>query len=375
MKITILLLFLLGPLFVFSQAVVETQQGQIMGTTSADQAVHIFKGIPFAAPPVGDLRWQTPRPVSDWQGIKDCTSFSASPIQNNPEPFLCWTEEFIAQPEPLSEDCLYLNVWTTAKAKEEKQPVFVWIYGGGFSSGSANCDIYDGEEMARQGVVFVSINYRVGIMGFMAHPELSKEADYGTSGNYGLLDQVAALQWVQENIAAFGGDPEMVTIAGQSAGAYSVNALITSPLAKGLFAQAILQSGGMLSGRPIEDMTAAENMGLDFMEKVGATSLSDLRAMPASSLQQENSIGFSVALDGHVLPADLVGHYEKGRQHQRYPSSPDGLLEMGHYSDLAIQLLKLTRLRSERSTVNGQRTSLRLSPLRRTRKRRPQIAD
>ncbi|MFK8163869.1 MAG: carboxylesterase/lipase family protein [Lewinella sp.] len=296
--------------------IVATQQGKIKGLISSDQVVRVFRGIPFAAPPTGDLRWRAPQPVTNWQGVKECLEFSASPIQNKPEPFLCWTEEFIAQPEPLSEDCLYLNVWTTAKAKAEKQPVFVWIYGGGFTSGSANCDIYDGEEMARQGVVFVSINYRVGVMGFMAHPELSKEAEYGTSGNYGLLDQVAALKWVRENIAAFGGDPEQVTIAGQSAGSYSVNALITSPLAEGLFARAILQSGGILSGRPIEDLTEAENMGLDFMEKVGATSLSDLRAMPAITLQQEKSVPFSIALDGHLLPKDVVGHYKNKRQHQ-----------------------------------------------------------
>lgn len=296
--------------------IVATQHGQVKGTISPDQVVQIFKGIPFAAPPLGDLRWQAPQPVNDWEGVKDCTAFSASPIQNKPEPFLCWTEEFIAQPEPISEDCLYLNIWTTAKAKAEKHPVFVWIYGGGFTSGSANCDIYDGEEMARQGVVFVSINYRVGVMGFMAHPELSKEAEYGTSGNYGLLDQVAALKWVQENIAAFGGDPDRVTIAGQSAGSYSVNALITSPMAGGLFTQAILQSGGMLSGRPIEDMAAAENMGLDFMQKIEATSLAELRSMPAAVLQEEKSVDFSVALDGYLLPTDLVEHYEMGRQHQ-----------------------------------------------------------
>ena len=161
-------------------------------------------------------------------------AFSASPIQAKPVPFLCWSKEFIAPPAPLSEDCLYLNVWTGASSASEKRPVFVWIYGGGFISGSAGCAIYDGLEYAKKGIVFVSINYRVGALGFMAHPELTKEGN-GSSGNYGLMDQVAALQWVKENIAAFGGDPSNVTIAGQSAGSISVYALIASPSARGLF--------------------------------------------------------------------------------------------------------------------------------------------
>jgi para-nitrobenzyl esterase len=158
-------------------------------------------------------------------------------MQNKPQPFYCWSEEFIAQPEPLNEDCLYLNVWTTAKSKSEKQPVFVWIYGGGLSSGSANCAIYDGEEMAKKGVVFVSINYRVGVFGFMAHPELTKESGHQTSGNYGIQDQIAALKWVQKNIAAFGGDINNVTIAGQSAGAFSVTALNCNSFGKRFISQ------------------------------------------------------------------------------------------------------------------------------------------
>ena len=240
-----------------SPTILKTDKGKIEGIYNDDKTIRIFKGIPYAAPPLGDLRWEAPQPANSWEGIKSCAEFSASPVQNKPEPFYCWTEEFIAQPEPLSEDCLYLNVWTSAKSPEDKQPVYVWIYGGGLVSGSSNCAIYDGEEMAKQGVVFVSLNYRVGVLGFMAHPELSAASDHSASGNYGFLDQIAALKWVQNNISAFGGDPNNVTIAGQSAGAFSVNTLIASPLAKDLFHKAILQSGGLLSNRLQQNLKAA----------------------------------------------------------------------------------------------------------------------
>lgn len=257
-----------------AQSIIQTANGKVEGYVKEN--LRIFKGIPFAAPPVDEFRWKTPQPTKNWTGVKKCTEFSASPIQNKPEPFMCWSEEFIAKPEPLNEDCLYLNVWTSSKNKE-KHPVLVWIYGGGLNSGSANCDIYDGEEMAKKGVVFVSINYRVGVLGFMAHPELSKESGYNSSGNYGFLDQIAALKWVQKNIAAFGGDPNNVTIAGQSAGAFSVNAMIASPLAKSLFHKAIPQSGGLLSTRFSQNLAESEQQGLKFMEKVNCTSIAELR--------------------------------------------------------------------------------------------------
>lgn len=301
-------------------AIVKTVNGKIQGTSNADKTVRIFKGIPFAAPPVGDLRWKTPQPVTNWKGIKQCTAFSASPIQNKPQPFYCWSEEFIAQPEPLSEDCLYLNVWTSAQSKKEKQAVFVWIYGGGLSSGSANCAIYDGEEMAKKGVVFISINYRVGVFGFMAHPDLSKESGYGASGNYGFLDQVAALKWIQKNIAAFGGDPNNVTIAGQSAGAFSVTALIASPLAKCLFHKAIPQSGGLLSNNLSQNLAKAEEQGVFFMKKTNAISIAELRKKSAKELQElsnnEASGRFGTILDGYVLPVDLMEYFKKGLHNQ-----------------------------------------------------------
>lgn len=291
--------------------------GIVKGEKAGELA--IFKGIPFAAPPVGDLRWKEPQPVANWKGTLLCTKFSASPIQPTPAPILCWSEEFIAPPEPLSEDCLYLNVWTAAKSKKEKRPVFVWIYGGGFSSGSAACAIYDGAEMAKRGIVFVSINYRVGPFGFMAHPELSKEQK-ATSGNYGILDQIAALKWVRKNIAAFGGDPAQVTIAGQSAGSMSVYSLLASPLAKGLFHKAIAESGGISSDLLLSKLPDAEKTGSAIQLAAGANSLSDLRKKSAAEILQAsqakgiNRLG--LVLDGYVLPIDLQQKFSTGQYNQ-----------------------------------------------------------
>ncbi|ASV32736.1 carboxylesterase/lipase family protein [Maribacter cobaltidurans] len=301
-----------------AQTIVTTRDGKVKGYSIND--IRVFKGIPFAQPPVGDLRWKAPQPVEPWKGVKECTEFGPSPIQNKPEPFLCWTEEFIAKPEPLSEDCLYLNLWTPAKSETEKLPVFVWIYGGGLNSGSANCDIYDGAQMAKQGIVYVSINYRVGVLGFMAHPELSEESGHNASGNYGFMDQLQALKWVKNNIEAFGGDPENVTIAGQSAGSFSVNVQIASPLAKGYFQKAITQSGGILSGRLMQDLPSAEQQGLSFQKFAGKSSIADLRAIPANELQKissESAVGrFGVVLDDYFLPTDLLEYFKEGKQNQ-----------------------------------------------------------
>jgi len=285
-------------------AKVKTVNGTISGSKSGD--ILIFKGVPFAAPPVGDLRWKGPQPLKDWQGVKECTKFSPSPMQSKPVPFMMWTEEFIAPPEPLSEDCLYLNIWTPDKAK--KLPVFVWIYGGGFSSGSSACAVYDGEEYAKKGVVFVSINYRVGVFGFLAHPELTKESPDHVSGNYGLLDMVEALKWVKANIANFGGDPGNVTIAGQSAGSMAVTALIASPLASGLFHRAIAQSGGIFSSRIAGTMSDAEARGAKLFAGLQPNSLADLRKMSAADVMQKASGvgmgGLAPIWDGYVLPSD-----------------------------------------------------------------------
>ena len=265
---------------------VKLSSGIISGSISKDEMVLKFAGIPFAAPPVGPLRWKNPQPVVPWDGVRDCVNNSPSAMQPTPKPFYCWTKEFMAPESPISEDCLYLNVWTTAETRKDKQPVMVWIHGGGFTSGSGTVPLYDGDAMSRKGVVFVTINYRLGIFGFLAHPELSDESDLHTSGNYGILDQIAALQWVRDNIEAFGGDPNNVTIAGQSAGAFSVNALVVSPLAKGLFHKAIAQSGGMFArnlslGQTLQN---AEEKGRQLTDNMNISSIDSMRIIPADSL-------------------------------------------------------------------------------------------
>lgn len=291
---------------------VKVDGGLISGTTNAGGDVHIFKGIPFAAPPVGNLRWKAPQPVAAWQGIKKCDAFGPSPMQASPVPFGPWSAEYLIPKEPISEDCLYLNVWTAATAPKEKRPVIVWIYGGGFASGGTGCAIYDGEAMAKKGIVFVSVNYRVGIFGFFSHPELSKEAPYGSSGNYGLLDQVEGLKWVQKNIAAFGGDPNNVTIAGQSAGSMSVNCLVASPLCKGLFKHAIAESGASFVTSPIRG-TATLKMAEEDGIKLGA-SIADLRKMSAEDLSKKQP-GFRFPIvDGYVLPQSISQIFAAGKQ-------------------------------------------------------------
>jgi para-nitrobenzyl esterase len=292
------------------EPVILTVNGLISGYKIGD--ISVFKGIPFAAPPVGELRWKAPQPVKNWTGVLKCDSFSASPMQRNPVPFMMWTEEFITPPEKLSEDCLYLNVWTPAKSSKEKLSVLVWIYGGGFSSGSAACAVYDGEEMSKKGIVFVSINYRVGVLGFLAHPELRSESEHNVSGNYGLLDQIAALLWISKNIEAFGGDPRKVTIAGQSAGSMSVCALVSSPLAKGLFRGAIAQSGGILTNFMNKSYLETEKTGTAFMEKMKAGNIADLRKKTAGELIDSGG-SFTPVPDGYVLPEDLFKAYRDGQ--------------------------------------------------------------
>lgn len=286
-----------------------TENGLVSGYRNGE--LTIFKGIPFAAPPAGDLRWKAPQAVSNWKGVLKCEKFSASPMQSKPVPFMMWTEEFITPPENLSEDCLYLNVWTPAKSSKEKLPVFVWIYGGGFSSGSAACAVYDGEEVAKKGIIFVSLNYRVGVLGFLVHPELSSESENKVSGNYGLLDQIAALTWIKKNIGAFGGDPQKVTIAGQSAGSMSVCALVASPLAKGLFRGAIAESGGILNNR-LTNFKDAEKSGLAFMKKMSTTDISELRKKSPAELIAGGA-DFGPVSDGYVLPEDIFSAFNKGQ--------------------------------------------------------------
>jgi para-nitrobenzyl esterase len=281
---------------------VRTASGIVAGAATADGAVKIFMGVPFAAPPVGELRWKAPQAVAAWEGVRECTAPPASAMQGKPSPFFCWSKEFLIPEEPISEDCLYLNVWTPAQTGNDKLPVIVWIHGGGFSGGSGTVPLYDGEAMARKGVVFVTINYRVGIFGFLAHPDLSAEAENRVSGNYGILDQIAALQWVRNNITAFGGDADRITIAGQSAGAMSVNMLVVSPLAKGLFAGAIAQSGGMFGSDLTlgQTLPEAEASGKQLTDRLGV-SIDALRALPADSLLMIRG-RYAITVDNVVIP-------------------------------------------------------------------------
>ncbi len=291
------------------QGQVRTGDGIIQGTIDKD--LMIFKGIPFAAPPIGELRWRAPQPVAKWEGVKLTTEYAPAPMQGgNPV-------------SGKSEDCLYLNVWTPAKSPKEKLPVMVWIYGGGFSFGSTSDPVHNGEHLARKGVVLVSIAYRVGQIGFLAHPELSAENPEGVSGNYGLLDQIAGLRWIQRNIAAFGGDPDKVTIFGESAGGISVSMLCASPLAKGLFRGAISQSGGSFGptrpttypGENMKTLKQAEAEGVEYVKSFGVSSISELRKLEAEKLipQGWTMPGGWPIIDGYVIPDDQYKLYKKGQ--------------------------------------------------------------
>jgi para-nitrobenzyl esterase len=291
--------------------VLQIESGLISGIKSETSGVIAYKGIPFAAPPVGTLRWKAPQPVSPWQGVKKCENFGPSPMQPKPVPFMVYTPEFLIPEKPISEDCLYLNVWTKARMGEKK-PVFVWIYGGGFTSGGTAVPIYDGEALANKGILFVSVNYRVGVFGFLAHPDLSKESPEHASGDYGLLDQMAALRWIKKNISAFGGDADNITIAGQSAGSMSVNCLIASPVAVGLFKNAISESGSMLTTDAVP-LSAAEHQGLELARSVHAASLDDLRKIPAEDLMKFPARYWPI-VDGYVLPESVSDIFKKGKE-------------------------------------------------------------
>ena len=292
---------------------VKTASGVVEGKKSADGKVQEFLGIPYAAPPVGQLRWKEPQPVTPWKGVRKAAEFGARCMQG---PIYSDMKFFDRGP---SEDCLYLNVWTPAKAAAEKLPVMVWIYGGGFQAGATSEPRQNGEFLAHKGVVVVSMNYRLGIFGFFAHPELTKESPHYASGDYGLMDEAAALQWVKRNIAAFGGDASNITIFGESAGSFSVCAQMASPLARGAIAQAIGESGAFF-GRtlPAKTLMAAEADGAKFGTEVGADSLAKLRAMPAQALLDAVMKGdhsrFGADVDGYFLPASPAEIYAKGEQ-------------------------------------------------------------
>lgn len=300
-----------------ASAPIKIETGLISGVKSNATDVIAYKGIPFAAPPVGNLRWKAPQPAPAWTDIKKCDTFGPSPMQAKPVPFGVYTSEFLIPEQPISEDCLYLNIWTKAKTPEKK-PVFVWIYGDGFSSGGTGVPIYDGEALANKGIIFVSVNYRVGVFGFLAHPQLTKESGNNASGNYGLIDQVAALKWIKKNIATFGGDPDNVTIAGQSAGSMSVNCLMASPIAKGLFNRAICESGSMMLSNPMmATMTLqnAEQQGSKLAASANAPTLEALRNVPAADLIKLSG-RYSPIIDGYVLPEPVAAIFSKIKQNK-----------------------------------------------------------
>jgi para-nitrobenzyl esterase len=288
------------------------ESGLLEGVPGSVPGVRVFKGIPYAAPPVGDLRWRPPQPPAKWEGVRKADRFSDSCAQNLTRSRNPWTAKFMAQNQA-GEDCLCLNLWTAAKAAGERRPVFIWIHGGAFTEGSGEVAVYDGAELAKKGLVVVTINYRLGVFGFLTHPELTKESSRNASGNYGLLDVVAALEWTRKNIAAFGGDPQRITIAGQSAGAFAVHALTASPLAKGLFHRAIAESGSGV-GRRNRELAEAEKDGVKFAESKGAHSIRELRAMSAKDLTGGGGIRFAPVVDGWFLPADVAAIFAQGKQ-------------------------------------------------------------
>src|SRR5271157_2880517 len=292
---------------------VKTANGIVESTVAVQDGVRTFRGIPFGQPPVGDLRWREPQPVKKWTGVHNADQFGPACMQR-----LSPGADYWLRGKGVSEDCLYLNVWTPAKSRNEKLPVLVYSFGGGFQNGDGSEPRYDGENMARHGMVAVSVNYRTNVFGFFVHPELTKESPRHAAGNYGLLDQVAALKWVEKNIAAFGGDPKRVTIAGESAGSISVSALMASPLSRNLIAGAIGESGAAISSLPPQPLAEAEQNGVKFAAAAGANTLAALRAMTAEQIQdaaaKAQGVRFSTAMDGYFLSKPLTAIFEAGEQ-------------------------------------------------------------
>ncbi len=295
-------------------AAVKTDAGLVSGAASSVAGVRQYLGIPYAAPPVGPNRWKAPQPAPAWPGVKAATEFGLPCVQ----PKVFGDIDF---GERISEDCLFVNVWTNATSATAKLPVMVWIHGGGFVAGAGSEARHDGSRLAAKGVVVVTLNYRLGLMGFFAHPELTKEAPYKASGNYGMLDQIAALRWVQKNAAAFGGDPGNVTIFGESAGSFAVSMLMASPLAKGLFHKAIGESGAGFPAGPQPPLggaalASAEAEGQKFGASLSAPTLEALRAKTVKELLGTPPFRFSPIVDGYLLPMPVNEIFAKGQQHK-----------------------------------------------------------
>jgi para-nitrobenzyl esterase len=292
---------------------VKIANGTLEGTTNPATGIRSFKGIPFGQPPVGNLRWKEPQPVQNWTGVRKADHFGNNAMQKNV------FGDMMFRSSGMSEDCLYLNVWTPAKSSKDKLPVLVYFYGGGFVAGDGSESRYDGESMAQKDIVTLTVNYRLGVFGFLSHPELTAESPHHASGDYGLLDQHAALEWVKKNIAAFGGDPERVTIAGESAGSIAVCAQMASPLSKNLIAGAIGESGGMINPTlPAIPLADGEKNGVAFAQKVNASSLAALRAIPAEELlelaSKQGTPPMSPTVDGYFLPKNITEIFTAGEQ-------------------------------------------------------------
>jgi para-nitrobenzyl esterase len=314
---------------------VRVETGLLAGAPAATPNVRIFKGIPYAAPPLGENRWKAPQPAAKWDGVRKADAFGnrclaggggggrgrgaapAAPGRGNAPAAPPAAPAAPAQP-PTSEDCLYINVWTSAAAPTDLRPVMVWIYGGGFTGGSGSEQRYDGERLAAKGPVVVTFNYRLGVFGFLAHPELSKESGRNASGNYGMMDSIAALQWVKRNIGAFGGDPNNITVFGESAGAIMTSALIGSPQAKGLFQRAITQSGawmGLQMAR-MDTRAAREQAGAKALADMGVASIADLRTKSTEELASGLRAPAGLVIDGYLIPEDLSVTFAQGRQNE-----------------------------------------------------------
>lgn len=277
-----------------------------------ESGIKVFKGVPFAAPPVGNLRWAAPQPVQKWDGIRKADEFGPNPMQENV------FGDMMFGTKKMSEDCLYLNIWTPAKTMDEKLPVFIYFNGGGLMAGSGSEPRYAGLSMARRGIVAITANYREGIFGFFAHPQLSKETSYKGSGNYGFLDQAAAIKWVKDNISAFGGDPDRITIMGESAGSMSVSALMASPLTRNLISQAMASSGSVLGSRPVLSLKEAEETGVETTKRLGCKSIKDLRALSADELMKRAAVKSvpSYNIDNYFFTEQPAETYAKGEQAQ-----------------------------------------------------------
>lgn len=294
------------------QATIEN--GVIEGLYDTKSALQTYFGVPFAKPPVGNLRWKAPQPMDNWSGVKNTKQFGPRPVQ------AIVFGDMNSRSDGISEDCLYLNVWSPAKRKEAGLPVLVYFYGGGFVAGDGSEPRYDGASMAKKGIVVVLVNYRLGLFGFFAHPELSKETAYKGSGNYGLLDQALALKWVQKNIAVFGGDPKKVTIAGESAGSISVSAQMVSPLSKNLIAGAIGESGSGIAALAAVPLAEAEKTGSDFAKNAGFNSIAQMRAASTRELYEayveSKRFGFPPAIDGYFYPKSMLEIFKSKEQAQ-----------------------------------------------------------